>query len=245
MADAEKKHRSPAYPFIPLKKALERAHVLYQHERRHPTALPVAAKHWGYGEKSSGGLQTVSALKQYGLVEDVGGTTGRRVKLSELALAILLDEVPDSADRAAALKRAALSPKLYAEMFEKWGVELPSDESLRTYLKRDKLFNDDAVGGVIKDYKDTLEYANLSNSDKIPDESNEPVSVLVPHLGVKVQGQQQLQQAAQGEIERVRVSLKGGRLARVVFTGDLPTQADIAKVIASLELQKDSFPNED
>jgi hypothetical protein len=42
----------------------------------------------------------------------------------------------------------------------------------------------------------------------------------------------------------MRVSLKGGRLARVVFSGDVPTQADIAKVIASLELQKDSFPKD-
>jgi hypothetical protein len=33
-------------------------------------------------------------------------------------------------------------------------------------------------------------------------------------------------------------------LARVVFTGEVPTQADIAKVIASLELQKDSFPKD-
>ncbi len=48
----------------------------------------------------------------------------------------------------------------------------------------------------------------------------------------------------QGEVERVRVSLKGGRLARLLFSGDVPTQADIDKVIASLQLQKDSFPEE-
>jgi hypothetical protein len=244
MADAEKKHRSPAYPFIPLKKALERAKTLYQHERRHPTALTVAAKHWGYGEKSSGGLQTISALKQYGLLDEVPGGGARRVKLSDLALGILLDEVPNSPDRITAIKRAALNPKLYAEMFEKWGVELPSDESIRTYLKRDKLFNDDAVGSVIKDYKDTLEHSNLTVSDKLPADEPEPEPVITQYLGVKVQGQQQLQAVQTGEVERVRVSLKGGRLARVVFTGDVPTQADIAKVIASLELQKDSFPED-
>lgn len=59
-----------------------------------------------------------------------------------------------------------------------------------------------------------------------------------------IQGGETVKTAAppQGEVERMRVSLKGGRLARVVFTGDVPTQADIEKVIASLELQKDSFP---
>lgn len=241
MADAEKekKHRSPAYPFIPLKKAVERAQALYEHDKRHPTALHVAAKHWGYAEKSSGGLQTASALKQYGLLEDVGSTGDRRVKLTDLALAILLDEVPNSPDRVAAIKRAALSPKLYAEMFEKWGIELPSDESLRTYLKRDKLFNDDAVGSVIKDYKDTIEYSKLASSDKLQTENEEPEAVLLSHLGVKVQGQQQLQTPIlTGDVEPVRIALEGGGIGRVIFSGSVATPDDISALIEVLEVQK-------
>ena len=57
-------------------------------------------------------------------------------------------------------------------------------------------------------------------------------------------GQNSVTSRPQGEVERVRVSLKGGRLARLLFSGDVPTQADIDKVIKSLELQKDSFPEE-
>src|SRR5262249_30704554 len=122
----------------------------------------------GYKEKSSGGLQTISALKQYGLLEDAGSGAGRRVKLTDLAFKIFLDEVPGSPEKAAALQQAALRPKLFAEMFEKWGDDLPSDETIRTFLKRDKSFNDEAVTGVISDYKDTLEYARITRADKIP-----------------------------------------------------------------------------
>lgn len=112
-------------------------------------------------------LPTISALKQFGLLEDEGSGGDRRVKLTGLAFSILLDEVPDSPERAAALKKAALHPKLYAEMFGKWGTALPSDENIRTFLKRDKSFNDEAVTGVIKDFRDTLEYSKLGDADTI------------------------------------------------------------------------------
>lgn len=239
MADAEKKHRSPAYPFISLKKALERAKTLYEHDKRHPTPLPVAAKHWGYGEKSSGGLQTVSALKQYALLEDVGGGGGRRVKLTDLALAILLDEVPNSPDRAKAVKRAALNPKLYAEMFEKWGIELPSDESVRTYLKRDKLFNDDAVGGVIKDYKDTLEYAKLTESDKIPESEAQEARDLEANVQENITLRDQKPLTLQDGILSLSVpyGAKGSVLTvQVKLAGERLKPSHIAKVRKYLEL---------
>src|SRR5688572_24804114 len=105
----EKKHRSPAYPFISLQKAVERAQTFYQIERRHAAPMGAAAKAWGYGEKSSGGLQTVSALKQYGLMLDEGEGDQRKVRLTDRAFRILLDEVKDSPARAAALRAAALS----------------------------------------------------------------------------------------------------------------------------------------
>lgn len=117
---------------------------------------------------------------------------------------------------------------------EKWGTELPSDESLRTYLKRDKLFNDEAVGSVIKDYKDTLEYASLSNSDKLPDGDTDRAPVVVPHVGVKVQGQQ----LPIGDVEPVRIALEGGGIGRVIFSGSVPTPDDIEALIDVLKIQQ-------
>ena len=67
---------------------------------------------------------------------------------------------------------------------------------------------------------------------------------IVKAVAARIAGAGSSQPRPQGEVERMRVSLKGGRLARVIFTGDVPTQADIDKVIASLQLQKDSFPEE-
>ena len=89
----QKRHRSPGYPFIDLKAALTRAKAFYDKERRHPASFKVAASHWGFKEKSSGGLQTAAALKSFGLLRDVeGGAGGRSLQLTSLALDILLDD---------------------------------------------------------------------------------------------------------------------------------------------------------
>jgi hypothetical protein len=172
-AVATKKHRSPAYPFIPLEKALQRAREFYNSERRHAAPVGAAIKCWGFSEKSSGGQQTVGALKQYGLMSDDGSGGDRRIRLTELALKILLDEVPNSADRAAALRAAALAPKLFEDMFSLWGLDLPSDETIRTLLRRDKGFNDDVLPAVLRSYKETLSYSGLLNADIVTEPSRE------------------------------------------------------------------------
>lgn len=163
----DKKHRSPAYPFISLEAAIARAKQTWEKDRQHSSPIAVAATHWGYGAKSSGGLQTVSALKQFGLMEEEGGGPPRKVKLTELAKKILLDEVHGSPQRAAAIKKAALSPKLYAELWQKWGSNLPSDEAFRTYLRLEREFNEMAVQAVLDSYKDTITFAKLEESDRI------------------------------------------------------------------------------
>jgi len=165
----DKKLRSPAYPFISLESAIERASKFWQRENKHAARVAVAATHWGYKEKSSGGLQTVSALKQHGLMVEEGAGAERKVKVTDLARQILLDEVRDSPKRLAAIKKAALAPKLYAELWQRYGAQQPSDQSFRTALLLDMSFNESVVDDVIKNYKDTIAFSKLSGSDTIPD----------------------------------------------------------------------------
>src|SRR4051794_18119731 len=103
----QSRDRSPNYPFIPLEMALMRAHQFYEEEKRGWAAVPVIAKHWEYSERSSALLQTIAALKSYGLMEEEGRGQERRLKLSELALRILLDQRPNSLERRDWMQRAA------------------------------------------------------------------------------------------------------------------------------------------
>ena len=153
--------RSPAYPYIPLPAALEKAAVLWQVEGRHAAAVNVAMQHWGYKEDSSTGYSCVAALKKFGLVDHEGMGDNRQVRLSGLALSILLDKNPDSPERRDALRAAALGPRIHAELWERYGSELPSDQSLKRFLVVERAFNETAVDELLDEYKATMAFAGL------------------------------------------------------------------------------------
>lgn len=170
--DRPKRLRSPAYPFINLEAAVKRAKQFYDKEGRNMAFLKVAIKHWGYEEKSSGGQQTAAALISFGLMRDEGTADKRKVQLTQDALRIVLDQRTDSAEREAALKKAALAPKIHQELWKKWNWvdDRPSVETLKHTLILDwePPFNENTVDGFIKEFSDTIAFAKFSSSDRVP-----------------------------------------------------------------------------
>jgi hypothetical protein len=169
--ERKKRQRSPAYPFINLETALKRAREFYSQETRGAAYLKVAAKHWGYEEKSSGGLQTAAALIGFGLMRDEGTGDKRKLQLTPSALRILLDSRNESLERVEAIKQAALTPKIHAELWKRFGPTT-SNEQLRHTLILDwePPFNENTVDGFIKEYRDTIAFAKLVESDIVSTE---------------------------------------------------------------------------
>ncbi|MES1240463.1 MAG: hypothetical protein ABUT39_02485 [Acidobacteriota bacterium] len=153
---ADSKVRSPSFPFISLPEALHRARELYNAERRNLVHPDVAVACWGYSPKSSGGKQTIAALRAYSLLEDVRGD----LRLTDRAQHILVRE-PGTAGRSDLLRQAALSPPLFAKLWERYGADLPSDRSLRSYLVLELKFNGNAVEDLLRSYRETLAFAEL------------------------------------------------------------------------------------
>ena len=144
--------RSPAYPAIPLGEAIEYAQRIFNGDHRHNIPRDVAARHMGYKSLHGAAAAALSAVGKYGLLE----TTAGNVKVSDLAMDILV-EPKDSEKRRAALRNAAVSPKLFAALQDQFGVDrLPSDEALRAHLLKEN-FNPTAVGDVIRSYRETME----------------------------------------------------------------------------------------
>ena len=154
--------RSPSYPYLDLPAALEKAAALWKAEGRHAVAVNVAMQHWGYKEESSTGYSCVAALKKFGLAEHEGIGETRQVRLSNLALTILLDNDPGSAGRRDALRTAALGPRIHAELWERYGAELPSEQSLRRFLVLERSFNEASVDELLAEYQATMAFAGLS-----------------------------------------------------------------------------------
>lgn len=172
MEDKAKRLRSPQFPFIPLEKAVDRARAFEGEYHHHPARATNAARLWGYAEKSSGGLQTIAALCAYGLMDEEGALENRKLKLSMLAMKILKDARPSNA--AAALKAAALKPKVLAELWDEWKEHRPPDSECISTLHLDRQFSEDAAKRLLSIYDANISFAVLTSSDKMdsPNEVN-------------------------------------------------------------------------
>lgn len=85
----------------------------------------------------------------------------RSVTLTDLAIRILLDDRPDSIERADTIRRAALLPKIHSELFSKWPSVLPSNPNLRHYLLIEKKFNENIVDDFISQLRTTADFARI------------------------------------------------------------------------------------
>jgi hypothetical protein len=151
------------FPFINLEKAIGRAKQLFDADRRgnemsHAGAFAV----WEYSDKSSGGFQTLGALRAYGLI--VTPQPGK-VKLSKAVFDYFLDEREDA--RAKALHGFAVNPPFLRSLWNVWGAHPPADALARTYLKLERGLNEQSARAVLGIYKDNLAYANLKGDAKL------------------------------------------------------------------------------
>jgi len=247
-----RKERSPSFPFISLEKALERASDAYESHRREPTRLASIAVTWGYAPKSSGLLQSVAALKQYGLIEDLGSGDDRKVQLTDLARRILLDTREGAAD--AAIQEAARRPKVIAEYLHRWLPVRPSDAHCISELELDRGFNREAAKLFLRIFDQNVSFANLSHDD--PDviesdseEHSENVTAgsadsaaSMPHSpDSAATGQHKLStESPIGERMEVRIAANHLRVTAVlVSTAEVDKLIDILNATKGLLQQKD------
>jgi len=160
-----RKVRSPSFPFIGLGAALDRARQLYDRAQSSEVPAEEVLHCWSYSVKSSGGNQTLAALRAFGLLEGEG-----RVKLSQRALRILIGEGGLSSDKARLLEEAARLPPLHAMLWEKYGRQLPVQEELKAYLLLEEGFNKNTVDKFIQEYRGTLEFAGMLEPARAPKE---------------------------------------------------------------------------
>lgn len=154
----KKVHRSPKYPSITLGDAITKAQAIHEIEKRIPTTGDVILSHLGYKATTGPAARTLSALKQYGLLEEL---EGGMLRISEDAYKIIvLSE--DNPQRQAALQAAARRPTLFEELLTRYKDGLPSDATLRSHLLLEKSFNPSTVAEVIRIFRATNQVAKLS-----------------------------------------------------------------------------------
>lgn len=228
--------RSPKYPFIPLSRALERADELYRKEGRNYAPMAVAMGTWGYKPKSSGGLQTVAALIGYGLLEDVGTGQSRKVRITERARRILLDQRADSSDRLELIREAALSPEIFESLWSEWRQDgIPSPANMHHTLVFEHNFNENTANDFIRVFTETLEFARLKDLS-VPEDSK-----------IEAVGDQSLTEDRQSAIPATRAHTLG----RMPHAGvemqeaTFPLQEGLAVIQWPKELSPESYEDFD
>jgi hypothetical protein len=149
-------HRSPNYPTFSLKDALEKIKLIYQHEKRNFTTPGVIQKDIGYTEGTGPAGRALSALKQYGLLEERNGSYG----LSDKGFLFTYAD-QNSPERVAALREAAIKPSIFRELVDMYVGGLPSDATLKAHLIGKKGFNPTSVDDFIRIFKETIELASV------------------------------------------------------------------------------------
>jgi len=156
--EKRKVHRSPSYPAFSLGEAIEKTDSIYKHEKRSATTADVIASHIGYSQAKGPGGRAVSALRQYGLVEETGG----KCRISELGYTLVHYERSSTEWKQAAVE-ASRKPTLFRQLLEEYQDELPSDATLRhDLLKRD--FNPASIPDVVSIFRSTMSLAQTGDS---------------------------------------------------------------------------------
>ncbi|MEP9388955.1 hypothetical protein [Mesorhizobium sp. KR9-304] len=246
--------RSPPYPSIPLAKAIDRLGAFYQKALHHAVPITVAASAWEYAPKSSGLFATVAALKQFGFMTDEGSGDKRRFKLTDRAIRIVRDTDPKSEKRIAAIRAAALSPKIHSELWEQYGVAGASgamDVAVKSYLTLDRAddgaapYSNAAADELISEYRQTVTFAGLLESDDVS--SNEVGSEDTDNLSDDEKAKMEQNLAGQqhrdpppppppppSELNDIRVEFFGGKV-RINALMDKDGLEDLEKKIAAFK----------
>lgn len=161
------KVRSPSYPSIGLKEAIEKADAIYRQDYQNQVPRSVAAKHMGYASLNGKSLGVLSALLKYGLLEGRGDST----RVSDLGLRIIAHQIGD-AERSQALREAASRPELFSELDKRYPDGKGSDAAIRSYLLTQK-FIPQAADSALRSYRETKQLVESEASSYVREEPNE------------------------------------------------------------------------
>lgn len=158
------KDRSPSYPFISLKTAIDRLVSFDATFGRHPSPASKVGLAWKMKEASSQAAQTLAALKSFGLVDYQGAASDRIASISDDGRTYL--RAQQESVKEAVLKRLALKPKAMEKYWTDWGADRPPDPLCLDRLVLKDGFTQSAAETFLRVYDDTVAFAKLGKSDK-------------------------------------------------------------------------------
>jgi hypothetical protein len=243
--------RSPAYPNITLKAALDRLTEFDTHFKRTPARPEKVGDAWGIKGKAYVD-RTAAALRYFGLIEYQGAGKERQITVSDEGRKYLRAQQEET--KREVVKSAALRPKQIAKFWNEWGSNRPADAACLDLLVFKNGFSDKGAQDFLKIYDSTISYAGLTDSDKIdpitgdeiPEEEAE-VNGFTPNPPKPPGGQLPPQGKVNlmaGERELTTGLLAKEASFRLIVSGNIGVK-EIERLIKKLELDKEILADED
>ena len=166
------KTRSPNYPAISLRAAIQFVKMVWDEAQRHPVPLKtVVEDYWELATSSSRGHQIVGALRAFGLIETEGRGTLRLLRVSDIGAKI----VSGHSESPSMIRTAAIIPKVHGDLWARYSASgLPPDRTIEQFLIHDynPPFNKATVGKFIAQFRDTISFAELAQHDILDDDDS-------------------------------------------------------------------------
>ncbi len=232
--------RSPSYPGIPLATAIDRAGRIYETVKQHPVPIKTITDAWGYKTPTTGpATVTYSALRKFGLLTDEGTGKDRVGKLTDLAIEILRGPAP-----LPATQRAALRPSIHREMWDRYGDDLPPEDVLRYELVDKRGFTDSGFEDFLREYRETIAFAQLADADtiarEIPESHEESDGEETGNLPAGGKGLESPRRMTTPGECAMQLPLPGGDVATLMTSRSL-TEDEWSRLMTVLETMKPSF----
>jgi hypothetical protein len=150
--------RSPNYPQIGLKEAIQRVSSVYKRDYQAPLTRDLAADRLGYSGLNGKSLAVLAALGKFGLLEGRGEET----RVTDLAVRILAFPA-GSAERRAALEEAAGRPELFVNLDQRFARGQATDGAIRAWLIT-RGFIPPAAEAAVRAYRETRQLLEAEGS---------------------------------------------------------------------------------
>lgn len=156
--------RSPAFPVVNLKTAIERLVDFEAYYKRSAARPEKVGEAWKINTKAYAD-RIAAALRYFGLLEYQGTGKDRTIAVSEEGRKYLKAQQEET--KLEVIKAAALRPKQIAVLWSHWLNDRPADAACIDDLVQNHGFSVAGARDFLKVYDATISYAGLSESDKI------------------------------------------------------------------------------
>jgi hypothetical protein len=207
--------RSPKHPYFPLKQCVEFAIKIHVEAKFTPIPSDMAMKYMGQKPTSSVAARSLSAMIEYGLLEEKGSLSEKRLWLSSLARQIIIDTREGSGQWLSAVRRAALLPGMMSLCWNLWKRQLPADSKIiETYLTEDNGFSESAAERFTTILRKNYAFAQLDNYI----EGREPV---VSTTEEEIKANEEYEEKSPSNQEVSILTLGGGKRVTLTAPNDL------------------------